>query len=129
MKRIASALIAMAIVFATPGIALAWTSIMEHHGVRHVHGQTSETNYPRVRFYAGATQSGTTTYFRVAFRVRCQGGYDYVNGGSVHDFPFRYWAVVVHIPSPATQGRCTVQIAVRSISPPQTNMTIGVSVP
>ena len=53
MKRIAATLIATGIVLATPGVALAWTNIMEHHGFRYAHGQTWETNYPRVRFYAG----------------------------------------------------------------------------
>ncbi len=129
MKRIAATLIATGIVLATPGVALAWTNIMEHHGFRYAHGQTWETNYPRVRFYAGTSDTGSTTYFRVALDVRCQGGYSYADSGSVHDCPFRYWIYVVRIPSFASQGRCTIRIAVRAISPARTNMTVGVDVP
>ena len=74
MKRVAVLLVATAFVFATPGVALAWTNIMEHHGFHYAHGQTSESGYPRIRYYAGASENGSTTYFRVALSIRCQGG-------------------------------------------------------
>lgn len=129
MKRVTLLLAAVALVLATPGVAQAWTNIMEHHGLHYARGQTSESGYPRVRFYGGASDSGSTTYFRVALSVSCQGGYRYSDSGSVHDYPYRYWTWIVRIPQSALQGRCTLIIAVRAVSPANTNMTVGVDVP
>ena len=102
---------------------------LQVHVGRYAHGQSWESNDPRVRFYAGASNNGSTTYFRVAFTVRCQGGHSYANSGSVHDYPSRYWNFIVHIPSLLFRADARFRLPVRAISPSSTNMTIGVDVP
>lgn len=129
MKRFVPFVLAVLLVIATPGIALAWTSILERSGFRTVHGQTWVENYPRIQFYAGASEPGSTTYFRFAYTVRCQGGFYDADSGQVHDYPFRYWKYIVRIPQPGIQGRCTIRAAMRAVTPANTNVTLGVNVP
>ena len=142
--RLVAVSVVFLLVFLTPGLAQAsgfpetdnghttantrrgWETVDQDTGFRSAYTRGRTRNYLRVQFFAGLPSSGASGTFEATWRIRCRGGLRFIDSRVVHDYPQRYWTIVMRIPR--GQGWCIEDIGVQTRHPRQARITAGIQI-